>query len=367
MNKVEGDVSVGIIGCGQIAHTHLKEISLNEQAKTIAVCDRIEVMAEDMAERFVVPKAYGDYHEMLCDSKLDVVHITTPPDTHLRISVDAMEQGCHVYVEKPFGIGYAEAKKIVESARKNKVIACAGFSQLYDLVALRAQKLIREGALGEVVHVESYYGNSLEGNFSRMFLNDKDHWIHKLPGKLFQNIISHALYHMVPLFKSPLERIICLAHDRSRNGVFQDELRVLMNSADVTGYLTFTSAVKPITQFFRIYGTKGILEVDLANHMLSRLEATALPGPVARVRHGLVTGKRFLGEAISHARNMWSGKDRFFTGMGNLFNAFYQNVRDGNLVPPVPYEEVLNVSAVMDEISRQCSILESPEKGSSEK
>ena len=352
-------IRVGIIGCGQISEAHLKEIALIPDAEAVAICDLARLLAEDAAVRYGIDKVYSDHRRMLDELPLDVVHITSPPHTHLPIGLDVIAHGCHVYIEKPFGVDFAEAKALIDAARAQHVIVCAGFGQLYDLVSLRLGDFIAGGHLGDVVHMETYYGNSLGGNFSRLFIQDRNHWIHRLPGKLFQNIISHALYHIVPYMNHPVDQIACFAKDRSRTGVFFDELRVMMQSGDVSAYLTFTSAVQPVTQFVKIYGTAGIAEMDLANHTFSHIRSTSLPGPVARCFNAVSSGRRLIKEGLHHAVNMSAGKDRFFAGMGGLFERLYENIRLGDMTPPVPYDVVLACSSIMDEIGRQCTLLES--------
>jgi hypothetical protein len=127
-----------------------------------------------------------------------------------------------------------------------------------------------------------------------------------------------------------------------------------MRSGYVTGFLTVTSSVRPITQFFKLYGTKAIVEVDLANHIFKYTQTSDLPGPIARVANAVIPGKNLIKEGIVNIKNMMTGNDRFFAGMGNLFNKLYTNIKTGRKQPPVPYSVVLNVSAVMDEISKQC-------------
>lgn len=349
---------ISIIGCGQICEAHLREIDHIAGADVVAVCDILHPLAEDVADRFNIRHVFSSYRTMMNETQPDVVHITTPPHTHAEIGFEAIAGGCHIYLEKPFGLNYQQAEEIVQAAKARGVIVCAGFSQLYDLVSARAREYIGSGKLGEVVHIESFYGNSHDGNFSRLFLNDPEHWINKLPGRLFQNIISHPLYHITPYLTEPVEKVQCLAFDRSANSIFFDELRVMLQAGGVTGYLTFTSGVKPITQFVRIYGTRAIAEIDLANHAFRFYSTTQFPGPAARVYNLIRAGKQSAIEGMRHAKQMWSGKDRFFAGMGNLSAAFYDNIRQGNLMPPIDYNEVLKVSSIMDEICRQCRELE---------
>ncbi len=356
--KNKKKVKVCLIGCGQIAEAHLKELSLSQKAEVAGVCDLKRVLAEDLADRFGITGVYSDYTEMLKTVQPDVVHITTPPHTQLRIGLDAIRNGCHVYIEKPFGTCYQDAEKLIETAKSNQKIACAGFSQLQDTVSMKFNAYLESGELGEIVHFETYYGDSLEGNFSRLFLQNKDHWIHGLPGKMFQNVISHALYHVAPFVPDELEEIRCVAYDRSKNGVFQDELRVVLRSGGVTGYLTYTTAVRPIRQFLRVYGTKSIVEIDFANHVFWSYDGTDLPGPVARARNVFVPAKRLIKEGFSYLCNTLTGKDRFFSGMGNLFDLLYDHILSDNSSPPVPYADVLKTSRIMDEIARQCSEIE---------
>jgi predicted dehydrogenase len=354
-SKKRKDIKVSIIGCGQIAEAHLKEISYIKNVRVVGVCDRIRYLAEDAAMRFCVKEFFTDYKQMIEKCRPNVVHITTPPTTHLRIGLDVLDLGCHTYIEKPVGLNLGETRELIETAVKNKLILCPGFSQTYDLVAQRMAKHVGDGRIGNVVHLETYYGNSLQGSFSRIFLQDKEHWINKIPGKLFQNIISHAIYHVTPFLNYPFDEVHCIAFDRSRNDMFNDELRVMIRSGKVTAYITFTSNVQPITQFVRIYGTKGIAEMDLGNHAIYFYETTTLPGPFARVHQLIQKGERFIREGIRHGWLMASGRDRFFAGMGNLLEKFYENIRSKNPLPPISYDEVFKSSALMDEIVRQCN------------
>src|SRR5208283_1873532 len=245
--------------------------------------------------------------------------------------------------------------EVIEAAKAGNVLACAGFFQMYDSAPLQFMRYREEGRLGDVVHVESYYGNDMGGSFAKAFLQNTDHWIHRLPGKLFQNVISHALAQAAPFFRSPLDKVTCLSIDRSGNGVLEDELRIMILSGDVTGYITFSSSVKPVVQFARIYGTKSIVELDLGNHIFSFSDDTKLPGPLARIRNALVKGKQMTKAGFGNSRGFITGKDRFFTGMGGLFSALYKAVRNGDAEPPIPYNSVLVTAEILDHISDHCA------------
>ena len=101
---------VGIIGCGKIADGHVEQIRAIGRGEVVAVCDREPLMAEQLAVRLKIPGRYDDAAEMFAKERLDVVHIATPPDSHLFLAKMAFAAGCHVFMEKPFALTAAQAR-----------------------------------------------------------------------------------------------------------------------------------------------------------------------------------------------------------------------------------------------------------------
>src|SRR5215472_7069539 len=109
-------LKVAIVGCGKIADTHASQIRRIKDCEIVGVCDTEPLMARQLAERFQVRRCYTDMMELLNEAKPDVVHITTPPDSHFKIAVSCLEHGCHVYVEKPFTLNSPEAQRLIALA-----------------------------------------------------------------------------------------------------------------------------------------------------------------------------------------------------------------------------------------------------------
>src|SRR5213078_4418801 len=104
---------VGIVGCGKIADGHVEEIQkMPERARVVAVCDLEILMAEQIALRYGIAAHYDSFEKLLVVEKPDVVHITTPPGSHLPLAKMAMDAGAHVYVEKPLTLNHADSKKL---------------------------------------------------------------------------------------------------------------------------------------------------------------------------------------------------------------------------------------------------------------
>ena len=114
-------VNIGIIGCGGIANgKHLPALKKLPNVRMVAFCDIIPERAEKAAKEYGVPEAkvFTDYKEMLKLQDIEVVHVLTPNRSHSFITVDALEAGKHVMCEKPMAINAAEAKKMVEAAKR---------------------------------------------------------------------------------------------------------------------------------------------------------------------------------------------------------------------------------------------------------
>src|SRR2546422_11311361 len=103
-------LKVGIVGCGKIADSHAAQIHRIKGSEIVGVCDREPLMAQQLYDRFSVKNYYSDLTEMLHVGKPDVVHITTPPQSHFDIAKLCLEAGCNVYVEKPFTVYEDEAQ-----------------------------------------------------------------------------------------------------------------------------------------------------------------------------------------------------------------------------------------------------------------
>src|SRR6266480_3729673 len=106
-------LKVAIVGCGKIADSHASQIRRIEGCEIVGVCDREELMARQLYERFPVKQFFGDLDKLLREARPDVVHITTPPGSHFEIGKRCLDWGAHVYVEKPFTMNTMEAEELI--------------------------------------------------------------------------------------------------------------------------------------------------------------------------------------------------------------------------------------------------------------
>src|SRR6266852_4679614 len=141
-------LKVALVGCGKIADAHAAQIQRVAGCEIVGVCDREPLMARQLCERFAVKRYFSDLGELLNQAKPNVVHITTPPESHFGIAKLCLEWGCHVYVEKPFTLDAEQAHVLVALASGKNLKLTTGHDDQFSHVARRMRELVRSGYLG---------------------------------------------------------------------------------------------------------------------------------------------------------------------------------------------------------------------------
>ncbi len=152
-------VKIGIIGCGGIANgKHMPSLAKVEGVEMVAFCDLIIERAERARAQYGTPdaKVYTDYRDLLADPEIEVVHVLTPNRSHADISIDALHAGKHVMCEKPMAKTAADAKRMVEAARKTGKKLTIGYQHRQKAPARYAKEYIEGGELGEIYYANCY-------------------------------------------------------------------------------------------------------------------------------------------------------------------------------------------------------------------
>ena len=157
MNK---KLRIGIIGCGGIANgKHMPSLAkLNDKVEMVAFCDIVEERAVQAAEKFggKDAKVYTDYKELLKDGTIDVVHVCTPNRSHGFITVDALEAGKHVMCEKPMAKTYADAKAMLDAARRTGKKLTIGYQNRQNAENQYSKAAVAAGDLGEIYYAQAH-------------------------------------------------------------------------------------------------------------------------------------------------------------------------------------------------------------------
>ncbi len=353
-------IKVAIIGCGKIADSHASQIQRIPGCEIVGVCDKEELMARQLYERFPVKHYFSSVNELLEKALPDVIHITTPPQSHFALGSLCLQAGCHVYLEKPFTLNTEEAVRLIEMANEKKLKITAGHDDQFTPAARRMRELIRNGYLGgNPVHMESYYCYDLgEERYAKALLGDKDHWVRKLPGKLLHNNISHGVSRIAEYMEDGDVEVI--AHGFTSQFLKKideneiiDELRVVINDNDrTTAYFTFSSQMRPTLRHFRIFGPKNALIMDHDQQTLIMIKGDRYKSYLEKFVPPFNYAKQYASNTFYNVRTFLKNDFHMKSGMKYLIESFYQSVSEDSPLP-ISYREIILTTKIMDSIFRQ--------------
>lgn len=361
---------VAIIGCGKIADSHASQIQRIRGCEIVGVCDREKLMAKQLSQRFGVKQCFSDLDELFAHARPDVVHITTPPQSHFALARHCLERGCHVYLEKPFTLYTSEAEELIGMARARNLKMTAGHDDQFRHAARRMRNLVRQGYLGGTpVHMESYYCYELGENspYARALLADKQHWVRRLPGQLLHNIISHGIARIAEFLTTNSPRVLAYGFTspvlkKMGEEEILDELRVIIAEEEqVTAYFTFSSQMRPVLHQFRIYGPKNGLLLDQDNETLVRLPGARYKSYLEQFVPPCSFAGQYLANVAKNARKFMANDFHPKSGMKYLIESFYLSICEDQPLP-IPYHEILRTSRIMDNIFQQIRGNTSPEE-----
>jgi predicted dehydrogenase len=155
-------LSVLIIGTGGIARLHAEAYrNMGKSVRISGIVDTDRARAEGFARTHELADApgfslYTDYREALSNGRFDLVSICTPPPFHCAMSIDSLNAGAHVLLEKPMALSLEECDRILEAAEKAGRRVSVMAQNRYDVSKARIHWLISEGHCGRVLYAQAY-------------------------------------------------------------------------------------------------------------------------------------------------------------------------------------------------------------------
>jgi len=144
---------VGIVGAGGIAGTHTENYKKFEDVEVVSACDVNAGTLKRFGEKFGITDLFDNWQELLEKTKPDAVSVCTPNGLHWQPTVDALNAGAHVLVEKPLAMNAVEGRKMLDAAKKNKKHLVIAFQHRFDGRIKLLKRAIDEGLLGRILFV----------------------------------------------------------------------------------------------------------------------------------------------------------------------------------------------------------------------
>ena len=204
---------------------HIPLIAVTPSFKLHSIVQRSPKPNDDASKAHPSAKIYRSADEMFTDPSIDIIVITTTPETHFSFTKSALESGKHAIVEKPFVPTSAEAQALVDVSSETGKLICVYQNRRWDTDFLTVQNLIKSETIGKVVEFETHFDrykpvrpDSWKGNLSM------DH-----AGGVIYDLGTHLIDQAYVLFGLPKTVTAVFANQRDDGAVQPDSFTVLLN------------------------------------------------------------------------------------------------------------------------------------------
>ena len=353
-------LKVGLIGTGSIAQLHGNAYTkFPNKVKLTAVCDINEKAVKGFANTFKISEVYTNPKKLLEKADIDAVDICTTHDTHYQITMTAVEAEKHILLEKPMAITIDHCREMVKKTDKAGLTFMIGQNLRYLPQSQTAQKMIRDGEIGDVWTVQSF---DIMGSIppSSKVTNPPNniHWYFNGKKSGGGSLITLSI-HSIDLFRyyiGDIEKVT--AKTWTGNPFFSNnaEDRVIGNlffKNGAIGYVmsSFTT-ISPWSHRYIIFGEKGTISSDppvgemnirqfLAPVIISSSDRDAgLKNkfiPLEPDMAGLSGKDPYINEILHFAECCQNGKEPISSGKDNLGTmkaifGIYKSAQTGKMV-----------------------------------
>ena len=341
--KSKESLRVAVAGCGFIAQLqHLPSLSRIRDVKVVALCDQNKGIAERVAHKFHIARSFTDYSEMLDEMKIDMIDICTPPQTHLTLSIRAIEKSCHVLVEKPIVLNVRELDEIVSTAKKHNVKVCPIHHNLFEPAILKALEMVSKHDIGDITGINFQVLHSRSR--TELILADKEHWCNSLPAGIFTETLPHPLY-LAAAFLSKLELLgMYFGKATDYDWVMADEVCLVVKGVKGMGIIEYSSNSPKSKNIVDIHGTKKHLRIDVLNSVITEY-GTGTVTRTSRALENLSQSYALLSSTIANTVRVFAG--RFHTGHYTLIQRFVKSIQN-DTEPPVSLKEARDVIEMIE-------------------
>jgi predicted dehydrogenase len=154
-------VKWGIVSTANINRKVIPGAHASEKVDLVAVASRDRAKADAYADEWKIPRAYGNYEELLADPEIEAVYISLPNTLHCEWSIKAMEAGKHVLCEKPLSRNPDEVAAAFDAAERTGMLMSEAFMWRHNPQTKKLKELVDAGAIGELRLIRSVFSYSL--------------------------------------------------------------------------------------------------------------------------------------------------------------------------------------------------------------
>ena len=148
-------VKFGVVGYGYWGPNIVRNLDRLQKAKLVAICDQSAVARRKAEKPYPGVLVTDDASELMTSPDIDAIAIVTPVWTHCALAKAALENGKHIFVEKPFTSNAAQAEELIALAAKNNLKIMVDHTFLFTAAVQKIKQLLQDGALGNLYYYDS--------------------------------------------------------------------------------------------------------------------------------------------------------------------------------------------------------------------
>jgi len=148
-------IRIGVVGYGYWGPNIVRNLRGVDGCEVAAVCDRSPDALKRVAQAYPDMAVTDDVAELMASPKIDAVAVVTPVCTHFQLAKAALQNGKHVFIEKPFTATTAEAEELIELAARRNLKIMVDHTFLFTGAVKKIRQLLEEGVLGDIYYYDS--------------------------------------------------------------------------------------------------------------------------------------------------------------------------------------------------------------------
>jgi predicted dehydrogenase len=196
-------VRFGVIGYGYWGPNVVRNLSQLEKADVLAVCDKSPAAMQRMQKAHPQIDVTSDPADLMSSPEIDAIAVVTPVWTHYELAKAALENGKHIFVEKPFTSNTAQAEELINLAAKKNLKIMVDHTFLFTGAVRKIRQLLDDDALGKLYYYDSTRVNlglfqhdvNVVWDLAPHDLSIMDHLIHQRPEAVVATGQSHLNGH----------------------------------------------------------------------------------------------------------------------------------------------------------------------------
>lgn len=146
-------IKMGLVGVGKMGISHLAILGAHPQVEVVAICDSATYITSVLRKHSGI-STYKDFGKMLKECELDGLFIATPTSSHFELAKTALENGLHLFVEKPLCLNAEQSEHLAKLAVEKHCVNQVGYHNRFIGTFREMQRLVQAGAIGDVYHVD---------------------------------------------------------------------------------------------------------------------------------------------------------------------------------------------------------------------